>query len=240
MDPIQSQKEYYDQRWQREPFANSLQAARCAAIVEALSRLAVKEPRILDLGCGTGWLSAILGQFGPTTAVDLSDYAVQQASERYPWVRFFQANILEWTEASKLGPFDVVVSQEVIEHIDDQPAYLRIAQGCLRDRGILLLTTPNARTFAAMPDELGRSWSDQPFEELLTVSDVGRLVERWFDILQITTIIPGHGVKGLYRIASSYKLGRLLEALRLRHAFDAACLQAGYGLHTFVVARKRP
>src|SRR5882672_8683583 len=237
MDILAIQKDYYDRRWAREKFANTLQGSRCAAILGEIARLDINQPRILDLGCGSGWLSAILGQFGPITGVDLSDHVVREACKLYPWVRFYTANILEWEEASQLEKFDIVVSQEVIEHVSDKPKYLRIAFDFLKDGGTLLLTTPNAHTFAAMQEQVRRSWSDQPFEELLTPKQLKQMVCRLFDIVDVRTIIPA-GSKGLYRIVNSYKLGKILENLGLHRAFEAAGLRAGFGLHTFVVARK--
>src|SRR5580692_8895168 len=124
MSVFETQKNYYDQRWTREEFANALQASRCSAILGGLACLQLTKPNILDLGCGSGWLSAVLAQFGPTTGVDLSDHAVREATKRYPWVTFHAANVLEWDERSQLGEFDVVVSQEVIEHVPDQMKYL--------------------------------------------------------------------------------------------------------------------
>jgi 2-polyprenyl-3-methyl-5-hydroxy-6-metoxy-1,4-benzoquinol methylase len=240
MDPFETQKEYYDQRWAREEFANALQASRCAAIVGRLASIDLTKPRILDLGCGSGWLSAILAQFGPTTGVDLSDFAVKEASKRYPWVRFYAANIMDWHEGSRLGEFDIVVSQEVIEHVPNQIKYLNVAASFLREGGFLLLTTPNARTFDAMQEDFRRSWSDQPLEKLLTRKQLTDMVRSIFRVLEVTTIIPGYGGKGLYRVASSYKLGRVLSSLGLKNVFDAACLRVGSGLHTFVMAKKVP
>jgi 2-polyprenyl-3-methyl-5-hydroxy-6-metoxy-1,4-benzoquinol methylase len=238
MDPFETQREYYDQRWAREEFANALQASRCAAIVGRLACIDLTKPRILDLGCGSGWLSAILAQFGPTTGVDLSDYAVKEASKRYPWVRFYAANIMDWNEGTHLGEFDIVVSQEVIEHVPDQLKYLNVAASFLRDGGFILLTTPNACTFDAMQEGFRRSWSDQPLENLLTRKQLTEMVRSIFSVLEVTTIIPGYGEKGLYRIANSYKLGRILASLGLKRAFDVACLRVGSGLHTVVMAKK--
>jgi 2-polyprenyl-3-methyl-5-hydroxy-6-metoxy-1,4-benzoquinol methylase len=237
MDILAIQKDYYNRRWDREKFANAFQASRCAAILAEIARIDINQPRILDLGCGSGWLSAILGQFGPTTGVDLSDHVVREAHKLYPWVRFYCANILEWEEASQLGKFDIVVSQEVIEHVSDKPKYLRVAFDFLKDGGALLLTTPNARTFAAMQEQVRRSWSDQPFEELLTPKQLKQMVRSFFDIVDTRTIISA-GSKGLYRVVNSYKLGKILENLGLHHAFEAAAFRAGFGLHTFVAARK--
>jgi 2-polyprenyl-3-methyl-5-hydroxy-6-metoxy-1,4-benzoquinol methylase len=238
MSLLDVQKEYYDQRWAREKFANAYQAARCAAIIGGLASLDLTNPRILDLGCGTGWLSAILAQFGPTTGVDLSDHAVKKASGLYPQVRFHAENILEWEEGFQLGEFDVAVSQEVIEHVPDQVKYLKIAASFLRNGGFLLLTTPNASTFTAMQEETQRSWSDQPLEHLITPKELTKMIGSVFNVLEVTTIIPGFGEKGLYRISSSRKLSRILAPLGLKRAFDAVCLRAGSGLHVFVLAKK--
>jgi 2-polyprenyl-3-methyl-5-hydroxy-6-metoxy-1,4-benzoquinol methylase len=238
MSLFKTQKEYYDQRWAREEFANALQASRCAAILGAIASLDLNKPRILDLGCGSGWLSAILAQFGPTAGIDLSDHAVREASKRYPWIQFYAANVLEPTESLQLGEFDIVVSQEVIEHVPDQIKYLKIAADFLKNGGFLILTTPNARTFDAMDEQLRQSWSDQPLEELVTPEKLTDMVQTLFSVLDVTTIIPGFGAKGLYRISSSQKLARILASLRLKRTFDAACLRAGSGLHTVVLAKK--
>jgi len=237
MNILTTQKEYYDRRWAQEKFINSLQASRCAAILGVIAHLDISRPRLLDLGCGSGWLSAILGQLGPTVGVDLSDYAATEARKVYPWVEFHAANIFQWEGASQLGQFDVVVSQEVIEHVSDKRAYLRIAFDFLKDGGVLIMTTPNARTFAAMQDELRRSWSDQPLEDLLTSQALIQMLRGLFEIVDVTTIIPG-GYKGLHRILNSPRLRRILQALRLNRAFEATCLRAGFGLHILAVAKK--
>lgn len=240
MDVFEIQKQYYDQRWTREEFANSLQASRCSAIVGGLARLDLQKPRMLDLGCGTGWLSAILSQFGPTVGVDLSDHAVREASNRCSGAEFFAANILDWTEGRRLGTFDVVVSQEVIEHVPEPMKYLEVAASFLRHGGFLVLTTPNACTFAAMSEEWQKSWSDQPLETLLTPKQLTDMVRALFTVVEATTIIPGFGQNGVHRMASSHKLGRVLDLIGLRRVFEALCLRVGSGLHTFVLAKKKP
>ncbi len=42
------------------------------------------------------------------------------------------------------GPWDVIISTEVIEHLEAPPAFLRLMRRAIADDGILLLTTPNA------------------------------------------------------------------------------------------------
>lgn len=61
--------------------------------------------------------------------------------------------------------FDSVVAAEVIEHLNDPPAFIREARRVLRDGGTLILTTPNQRSWINkifhsletfdMPDHVG-------------------------------------------------------------------------------------
>lgn len=236
MPNIELQREYYNARWRNFDFANSLKLARCIAILESIHSLGLREPRMIDLGCGSGWLTAILGHFGPTIGVDLSDEAVKAAMERFPHVSFFQADMFSWDHPK--GQFDVVVSQEVIEHVEDQEGFLQIAYELLRDEGFLVLTTPNARTFFAMAEETRNSWSNQPIENWLTVPQLRKLLTPRFRVLEIRTIIPGHGVKGTYRVVNSIRINRLMKRIGLYRWFDQARLRLGYGLHIMALAQK--
>lgn len=235
---IDLQRQFYNDRWHDFTFANRLKLERCIAILEALRSTRIREPRIIDLGCGSGWLASILGVFGPTTAVDLSDVAIDEAQKRYSHVNFYQADIMNWEYPEEA--FDIAVSQEVIEYVEDQDRYLRIARGLLRTGGFLILTTPNARTFYALPEEVRKAWSNQPIENWISIAELRKLLKPHFDILHISTIIPGYGVKGSYRFVNSQRFYHVLKLLRLHNTFDWARLKAGYGLHTIAVAQKRP
>lgn len=236
MSDIELQREYYNARWHDFEFANTLKLARCIAILQSIHSLGLREPHIIDLGCGSGWLTAVLGHFGPAVGVDLSDEAVKAAVGRYPHVSFVQADIFNWDYPRE--QFDVVVSQEVIEHVEDQEGFLQIAYELLRDEGYLILTTPNARTFYAMTAQTRNSWSNQPIENWLTVPQLKRLLTPRFSVLQIRTIIPGHGVRGIYRVVNSVRLNRLLKQVRLNCWFDQVRLGFGYGLHIVALAQK--
>ena len=131
---IDVQRKFYDARWAGVQYANGLKLARAVAILEALAETGLSEPRILELGCGTGWLSAILGQFGPTTGVELSGEAVEAARRRYPFLDLSQVDLAVWTPPEE--EFDVVVSHEVIEHLTEQDRHLAIARHALRPDGI--------------------------------------------------------------------------------------------------------
>jgi 2-polyprenyl-3-methyl-5-hydroxy-6-metoxy-1,4-benzoquinol methylase len=230
------QAAFYDQRWSDFAYANRLKLERCRSILSALASTKLFEPRIVDLGCGAGWLAGVVGNFGPTTGVDLSHQAVAEAAVRYPYVQFIQADILNWKYPK--NSFDLVISQEIIEHVNDQRGYIEVAHGLLDEGGYLILTTPNARTMHAMPEEARKAWSNQPIENWLTISQLRSLLEERFEIISLTTIIRNSGTKGLYRVVNSHRLKGFFAKLGLAGVFNSLPCLLGYGLHIVVVGKK--
>ena len=93
---LDEQKSFYDDRWKDYSFVNQAKLERCTAILSTIADLKLNQPEIVELGCGSGWLTAILGAFGPATGVELSSVAVAQASARYPSASFLQADLGRW------------------------------------------------------------------------------------------------------------------------------------------------
>jgi 2-polyprenyl-3-methyl-5-hydroxy-6-metoxy-1,4-benzoquinol methylase len=234
---IEQQTEYYDRFWAEHGFANRFQLERCAAVLRALHATKLKEPTIVEVGCGAGWLTAVLGHFGPALGVELSPAAVAAATERYPHARFLAADLTRWDHPR--GEFDVVVSSEVIEHLEDQAQHARMAYELLRPGGFLILTTPNARTMGAMPEPQRSSWSTQPIEKWLTIAQLeSLLVAQGFRIESAGTVVAGFGERGRYRIVNSHKVARLFGRLGFGETWHALRLAGGYGLHTVVLAQR--
>lgn len=110
--------------------------------------------RVLDLGCNIGHLEHLLAQTdGPrpqVVGVDLSAPALRRArSAQFPFASYALASAVTLPFAAQ--SFDLIVSLDVLEHVPDQPAFLRECRRVLRPHGRLLLTTPN-------PTCLGSIW----------------------------------------------------------------------------------
>jgi SAM-dependent methyltransferase len=235
---VAEQRSYYTERWQKFEYANYPETVRMAAVLNYLVDAKLPEAaKICDLGCGAGWATSILGSFGETTGVDMSD--VTAARERYTHCRFESANILEWE--APLGTCDLVVSLEVIEHIETatgQALYLRKASELLKPGGCLILTTPNRKTMDAVPGG-GRMCSNQPIENWLTAAELRAMLEMaGFRIQSLNTVLLGVGLLGWYRVVNSTKVNRVLDAIGLGRAWRAAACRLGYGLHLAALARR--
>lgn len=234
---IQAQQAFYNERWKDFAFADWMKLERCAAILNALHATGVLKPRIIEIGCGQGWLTAILGSFGPAQGVDLSAQAIADASKRYSHVQFTQANLGNWAVPQKR--FDVVVSHEVVEHVEDQDLHLRTAYELLDDGGYLILTTPNLTAFNAIAKADMASREFQPIEKWINARTLRRMLEsRGFEVKALTSLNLGDASQGIFRVVNSAKLGKVLGWLGLKQGFDRTCRQLGFGLHILAVAQK--
>lgn len=99
--------------------------------------------RVIDLGCGNGWLCKSLAEAGyEVCGFDASENGIENARRLVPSGRFLVANL----DADSCGfegeQFDIAVSTEVIEHLYDPNKLLRYARSVLRERGYIVITTP--------------------------------------------------------------------------------------------------
>jgi 2-polyprenyl-3-methyl-5-hydroxy-6-metoxy-1,4-benzoquinol methylase len=97
--------------------------------------------KLLDAGCGTGWLSKRACERGATvTSLDVGAKLLAQVAKKCDSERVV-GDILRLPFAD--GTFDVVVSSEVIEHtVEPRRAVSELAR-VLRPGGVLVITVPN-------------------------------------------------------------------------------------------------
>lgn len=90
--------------------------------------------RVLDVACGAGYGTALLGAVG----LDLSADALRRA--RRETGRLVRGDALRLPFG---GNFDAVVSFETVEHVDDPERFVEECRRVLRPGGRLLISTPN-------------------------------------------------------------------------------------------------
>ncbi len=95
--------------------------------------------RILDAGCGSGRNMVELAQLGTVTGVELSQTSVSLARERGVG-EIIAGSVLEMPFAD--DSFDLAVSLDVIEHLQDDFAALRELRRTVAPGGALLVTVP--------------------------------------------------------------------------------------------------
>jgi SAM-dependent methyltransferase len=98
------------------------------------------EPRLLEIGCGTGHNLDMLGRFGPVDATELDDAAREIASARLG--RPVIASRLPELPRVADATYDLIAILDVLEHVDaDREALVSMGQK-LRPGGRILITVP--------------------------------------------------------------------------------------------------
>lgn len=139
----------------------------------------VRGMRVLDVACGAGYGAPILWGAGARSyvGVDISPEAVSIARSRY---RVSEDVSFALGDACRLdgigaGAFDVVVSFETIEHLEDPERFLARVRDVLTPGGKLVVSTPNRAAYdplaasGAKPTNPFhvREWSAREFAQLL-------------------------------------------------------------------------
>jgi len=98
--------------------------------------------RILDLGCGTGAMSARMARFGSVVSADFSPLALGFTRRRH-LSRLCAADAMRLP--FRAASFDLVVALDILEHLSDDQAAAREIARVLRPGGRLVTTVPAYR-----------------------------------------------------------------------------------------------
>ena len=108
----------------------------------------VEGKSILNVGCGFGYGTWILAQYGPTSVLglDIDNATIKEAEARYKGdiVRFKLADAQQLPLAD--ASYDIVVSLENIEHLPAPLKFVQEAQRVLKPEGLLIISAPNTST----------------------------------------------------------------------------------------------
>jgi ubiquinone biosynthesis O-methyltransferase len=207
--------------------------ARAAFVSGAVRQYVPPAGRLVDLGCGTGWLSERLADYvASVTAVDLADEVIARAQARAPHVRFLAGSAME---VPNDDGYDAVVCVETFSHVPDQPAFVNRMADLLKPGGWLILTTQNYTVFSrsrgVMPQGKGqiRRW--------VTPSDLRRLIAPRFRVVTLATIMPA-GDRGFLRLLNGRKTCRVWNALLGSERWRSLREGAGLGQTITLVAQK--
>jgi len=130
--------------------------------------------RILDIGCGRGWLTKILSSYGLAIGVDPLEAGVKKAASLFPDLEFRKGTCADILTAEGPGSFDLIVASEVIEHVENdlKKDFLMSFFTLLKHGGFAILTTPRG--------DLWNKWKrleipEQPVEQWITERELRKL-----------------------------------------------------------------
>ena len=114
---------------------------------DSRARKPFKGLSLLDVGCGGGLIAEPMSRLGfSVTAIDASAENIGTARahagpQNLPIA--YRAATVEQLEAEGAGPFDVVLTMEVIEHVRDPEAFIRTCSRLVAPGGLMIVATLN-------------------------------------------------------------------------------------------------
>ncbi len=234
--PLDEQRRFWDdwnRGWRfRDGYDEFMDRQRETAI-EVARRAHLHDARILDAGCGTGWLGQALLPFGRVWGTDLSQAAIDEGRGRYSGVQLICGDFLQ---LELPGPLDFVVMAGSLTNMYDQPGAVRRVAELLREGGTYLLMTPN-REIWRHRSRLGPPGKGC-FMTWPTLEAYRELLRPHFAIESISTIDPGGDSGLLWWVENRWVRGgmrRLIGRNRWRDLLESARL----GREWVIVARRR-
>jgi SAM-dependent methyltransferase len=209
----------------------------------------LRSKRILDVGCGLGMYVSQFRAFSDDVyGVDVDPDKVSQASQWLPNLRVSAAEELPFEDDS----FDVVLLNEVIEHVEDDRRSIQEAYRVLAPGGHIVIYAPNRLYpfethgfyFAGayhgpcnlpllanwVPDFVRNYFA--PHVRIYTQSQIRGL----FDDLNVEFVVQSHIFPGCDNWAARGLFGRLFRDTM--HVLENSPLRR-FGISHFLVARKR-
>jgi 2-polyprenyl-3-methyl-5-hydroxy-6-metoxy-1,4-benzoquinol methylase len=199
--PISGEEEgadFYTNYYARAPFAKADEKSgspngpkgnsRFWRVVERVPDLGRPRQRVADIGCGEGGLCAELKAAGwPSVAgFDLSRTRIARARKKQPGIEFHDRAFPDSRVPE--GSLDLVIMDNVVEHLPDPPTTLRSVARSLKPGGRLVLITPNMSS--GQFRLLGRRWtvelSPHAHIFLFTTQALSRLVSMCGFVVETT------------------------------------------------------
>ena len=236
---IDEQRSFWNWHWQNietRKVLNDWTERRAQEMLALIRGLSLSNPRILDFGCGQGWFTERLADLGEAHGIDLSTEGIEAARLRRPDINYTAGSIYDSPLPTSF--FDILISSEVIAHVEDQSRYVERAAQVLRPGGYLIITTGNKFVMDRLgdvgwnvqpPQHIARQLSRRQLKALLTSAG--------FTVLKSLTAIP-HGHRGILRIVNSYRLNSALCSFVAQNKLEAFKEKMGLGWQMIFLAQK--
>lgn len=109
--------------------------------------------KILELGAGTGGNYELLAKYGAVTAIEMNDTARAIFQSRFERADVRSGMLPDNLPLGPEDEFDLVCMFDVLEHIEDDLATLKVVKSKIKRDGVLLITVPAYQALFGPHDE---------------------------------------------------------------------------------------
>ncbi len=165
-----------------------------------LAKMIPSGVRLLDVGCGTGALGQVLSATCHAEVVGVEPDAARAARARVRGLSV-RGGYLTDELIREIGFFDIVLLADVLEHLPNPHAMLRLVRKALKQRGAVIVSLPNVAHWSVRLDLLRGRFEYQE----CGIRDATHL--RWFTAATARSLLASSGFKVTeYRAAANFRL----------------------------------
>ncbi|MEN6389513.1 MAG: methyltransferase domain-containing protein [Syntrophomonas sp.] len=149
----------------------------------ALAQADTPEPEILDIGAGTGLMSALLLKKYPgarLTLIDVSDQMVEVARQRFQNVSDIEYIIDDFARNHFSKSFDIIISSLAIHHLNEpeKEALYHKVYHTLKESGCFINADQVLGSTVFLENLYKEDWKRKVLASPLTPEELGRAYER--------------------------------------------------------------
>ena len=128
-------------------FSNNYELSHLEKIKNIIKLIDNKPKRVLDVGCGDGWVGALIKkEFGSEVhGMDILDKALIKAKKNGLITKKFDLSKSKWPY--KNNYFDLIIAGDIIEHIYDTDNFVKECRRVLKKGGKLIVSIPNINSY---------------------------------------------------------------------------------------------
>ena len=174
---------FYKSFWRDPLFINLYLGKIIDGYLDLLNKYSLKNARILDVGCGAGYMALELARNGfHVDAFDISSACIREAQkvlDENPYKEGFGSlsyKVMPLDEAS--GEYDVVLFSVSLHHMTDLEAALEKASSLLKPGGCILCYEP-----------CHDLWTKKDAAQVLLIRGLLTLTNNWYDQDELATFL---------------------------------------------------
>jgi len=115
-------------------------------IMHCLGKSNLNNSRLLEIGCGTGYLLHRFQRLG-ADVIGIEPGSEGQAGAKRYGVKILQDVFPGSNIAIESRYYDIIVHYAVLEHVADPLEFLKIQSHCLKDEGLIFVAVPNCQDY---------------------------------------------------------------------------------------------
>lgn len=173
------------------PEPNEDESLRWNEIRTELDKANIRAARILEIGCGRGWLCNKLSAYGTVTGIEPVEPVINYAKKLFPGIDFQPGFSAGYARRFPDEKFDIIVNTEVIEHVTDKRTFMEEIRSMLKPGGIVILTTPrlehyddSIKAYGGDPNQPVEEWmSEQDLQQLFADTQFSVITKKFFSPL---------------------------------------------------------